>query len=185
MKIYRTTGLNFKKLNGNNSIMNAIRKKLIYLTFITALVAFSCKKEKQKAKEEIIYSENLVIGQWIYDKIKLNDILYDYEHVEKCGKDRFYFQNRAGQDHQYEEIRYITPTGNCAISQTNMGWKIKGRNLLLNFGQQVFTYNIIRLDDTNFQVSIKTDFNNDGKIDNVEIHAIKKACTMGDPSCQE
>ena len=165
--------------------MTTTPKKLIYLTFAFILIAFSCKKEKQKAKEEIIYSENLVIGQWIYDKIRLNGVLYDYEHIEKCGKDRFYFQNRSGQDHQYEEIRYITPTGNCAISQTNMGWKIKGRNLLLNFGQQVFTYNIIQLDNISFKVSIKTDFDNDGKIDNVEIHSIKKPCGMGDPYCQE
>lgn len=150
-------------------------------------VVYGCKKENDIPKEEeepIIYKENLVIGQWVYDKVKLNGVLYNYEHTERCGKDRFYFVNRPGQEYDYTEIIYITPTGNCAISSTGMDWKIKGRKLLLNFGTQVITYDIIRLNETNFDVSIKLDFDNDGKVDDLELHAIKVPCSTGDPYCQ-
>lgn len=158
---------------------------------ICVLVLFGvfcgCKKENsipQEEEEPIIYKENLVIGQWVYDKIKLNGVLYNYEHTERCGKDRFYFVNRPGQEYDYTEIIYITPTGNCAISSTGMDWKIKGRKLLLNFGTQVITYDIIRLNETNFDVSIKLDFDNDGKVDDLELHSVKVPCSSGDPYCQ-
>ena len=168
-----------------------MQKSLAIKTYFFGLaillcIAYGCKKENTiKIEEEpVIYKESLVIGQWVYDKVKLNGILYNYEHTERCGKDRFYFVNRPGQEYDYTEIIYITPTGNCAISSTGMDWKIKGRKLLLNFGSQVFTYDIIRLNETNFDVSIKLDFDNDGKVDDLELHAIKVPCTAGDPHCQ-
>ena len=169
-----------------------MQKSLAVKTYFFGLAilfctAYGCKKENTIPKieeEPVFYKESLVIGQWMYDKVKLNGILYDYEHTDRCGKDRFYFVNRPGQEYDYTEIIYITPTGNCAISQTGMDWKIKGKKLLLNFGSQVFTYDIIRLNETNFDVSIKLDFDNDGKVDDLELHAIKAPCTTGDPYCQ-
>lgn len=161
-------------------------KTSIILAAIALFFVYGCKKEKYipEAEEPVIYKESLVIGKWIYDKVKLNGILYEYEHIARCGKDRFYFVNRPGQEYDYTEIVYITPTNNCAISQTSMDWKIKGKKLLLNFGTQVFTYDILRLNETNFDVSIQLDFDNDGKIDDLELHAIKESCTTGDPYCQ-
>ncbi|MFN0292003.1 lipocalin family protein [Pedobacter helvus] len=164
--------------------MKDIKNTFWLILLATTAILSSCKKKDATIEEPEIYTESQVIGQWIYDKIKINGVLQNYEHTEKCGKDSFFFRNRPGQDHQYEEVVYITPTGNCAISQTFMEWKIKGRKLILNFGQQVFTYQIIKLDDISFEVSIKIDYDGDGKLDELELHAIRKPCTDWDHRCQ-
>ena len=64
-----------------------------------------------------------------------------------------------------------------------MVWKLNGENLILNFGKQAFIYRILKLNETNFDVAIKIDFNGDGKEDDVEIYAVRGNCTH-DSYCQ-
>ena len=144
-------------------------RKLVPLVLI--LFFYSCKKEKTVQ----IYSESQVLGKWIYDGLKVNGTYYPYEHRDKCGKDRFYFVNSPGRDHSYEEIIYAKKDY-CSITQTYLVWQLNGYNLTLNFGKQAFNYHILKLNDTNFDVSIKVDYDGDGKEDDVEIYAIRGVC---------
>jgi hypothetical protein len=73
---------------------------------------------------------------------------------------------------------------NCALSTTNMDWKLKGENLILNFGTQQISYKILRLTQDNFDVQISIDYDGDGKADNLEIYATRESCSTGDPYCQ-
>ena len=61
-----------------------------------------------------------------------------------------------------------------------MDWKLKGENLILNFGSQQFSYKILRLNSTNFDVLVNTDYDGDGKVDKLEIYASKENCTTDD-----
>ena len=152
-----------------------------YLLIFSIILSFSCKKEKVDEKE--IYFENQLIGKWIYNELKINGILYSYQHNPNCQKDRFYFVNRTFQDHDYTEVLYLYT--HCASSITGMDWKLQGRNLILNFGNQLFNYKILRLDHTNLDVSISIDYDRDGKVDDVEIYAIKDPCNVSDDiNCQ-
>lgn len=49
---------------------------------------------------------------------------------------------------------------------------------------QQFTYKIIRLTKSNFDVSVSTDYNGDDKADHLEIYATRESCTTGAPYCQ-
>jgi hypothetical protein len=168
--------------------MHKFKKFRIRFTLLLTVILFlaaSCKKDNANKDEETqVYPDNAVIGQWIYDQVKVNGVLSPYQHHPNCGKDRFYFRNQEGQDHDYEEVIYMRQYTYCAIQQTIMKWKIKGNDLILTFGTQSFTYKILRLTYDYFDVSIKVDYNGDGKLDDVEIYAVRKPCQFSDGTCQ-
>lgn len=149
-----------------------------YLLLLWLLFLISCKKDNVNE----LYTEDQLIGKWIYNELKINGVLYNYQHQPGCKKDRFYFMNRPGQDHDYTELIYLN--SNCASSGTNMDWKLLGENLFLNFGSQIFRYKILKLNATNLDLSIQIDYDKDGKADNIEIYAIKEPCVTGEPSYQ-
>lgn len=65
-----------------------------------------------------------------------------------------------------------------------MEWRVKGENLILAFGAQEITYKILRLNESNFDVLIRSDYDGDVKLDDLEIYATREKCTGGDPICQ-
>jgi len=97
----------------------------------------------------------------MYKSLKVNGTSFAYPHSGDCGKGRFYFMNGEGQDHDYVELIYLN--SNCALSTTNIDWKLKGENLILSFGTQEFSYKILRLIKSNFDAQISTDYDGDGK----------------------
>jgi len=160
-------------------------KKYLTPLLLCLIFCFSCKKKTPGDTEPPVvdlYSDQQVIGKWVYQSLKVNGTSYPYPHKSGCGKDRFYFLNGPSQDHDYVDVIHLN--SNCALSTTNMDWKLKGENLILNFGTQLFTYKILRLTQSNFDVSISTDYDGDGKADNLEIYATRESCTTGDPYCQ-
>jgi hypothetical protein len=158
-----------------------------YLTLLLLCLVFSlsCKKKSSDQPEQPevnLYTDGQVIGKWVYQSLKVNGTSFPYPHIGDCGKDRFYFMNREGQDHDYVEMIYLN--SNCALSTTNMDWKLKGENLILNFGTQEFSYKILRLTQSNFDVQISRDYDGDGKADILEIYATRENCSTGEPFCQ-
>ena len=157
-------------------------KNYLTILLLCLVFSFSCKKKSPEPPEVNLYTDGQVIGKWVYQSLKVNGTSYPYPHTSDCGKDRFYFMNREGQDHDYVELIYLN--SNCALSTTNMDWKLKGENLILNFGTQEFSYKILRLTQSNFDVQISTDYDGDGKADILEIYATREDCSTGDPFCQ-
>ncbi|MGM9478900.1 lipocalin family protein [Pedobacter sp. GSP4] len=160
-------------------------KKYLTLLLLCPLLYLSCKKQNSsetQPPEVDRYTDQQVIGKWVYQSLKVNGTAYPYPHRSGCGKDCFYFMNRPSQDHDYVELTHLN--ANCALSTTNMDWKLKGENLILNFGAQQFTYKILRLTQNNFDVLVTMDYDGDGKADNLEIYATRENCTTGDPYCQ-
>lgn len=160
-------------------------KNYLALLLLCVVFSISCKKKspvEPEPPEVNLYTDGQVIGKWVYQSLKVNGISYVYPHRGDCGKDRFYFMNSEGQDHDYVELIYLN--SNCALSTTGMDWKLKGENLMLKFGTQQITYKILRLTQSNFDVQISTDYDGDGKADNLEIYATRENCSTGDPYCQ-
>jgi hypothetical protein len=160
-------------------------KKYLMPLLLCLVFSFSCKKQtpsEPESPEVNLYTDQQVIGKWVYQSLKVNGTSYPYPHRSGCGKDRFYFLNRPSQDHDYVELIHLN--SNCALQATNMDWKLKGENLILNFGSQQFSYKILKLTSSNFDVLINTDYDGDGKVDQLEIYATKENCSTGDPYCQ-
>jgi hypothetical protein len=158
-----------------------------YLTLLSCIlfIGMSCKKDKSEPVEPPVvnlYKDEQLIGKWVYQTAKVNGISSPYVHRSGCAKDCFYFLNRTSQDHDYMEMIHLN--ANCAINQTYMKWRVKGENLILAFGAQEITYKILRLTETNFDVLIRSDYDGDGKLDDLEIYATREKCTGGDPFCQ-
>lgn len=155
------------------------------LTLLIVILAFSCKKghEEPTKEEEIVnlYVDSQLLGKWEYIAVKVNGVTSPYSHMKGCQKDAFYFFNQPEKDHDYVEVIF---KANCSTHSSNLDWKIKGENLILNFGPQEFIYKILRLTPKNFDVSINVDFDGDGKIDKVELYFEKGTCQIGDPFCQ-
>lgn len=63
----------------------------------------------------------------------------------------------------------------------NVDWKLNGESHILNFGSQQFSYKILKLRSSNFDVLINTDYDGDNKVDKLEIYATKETCSTGDP----
>lgn len=160
-------------------------KKYLTLLLLSLTFMISCKKKtsgEPEPPEVNRYTDEQVIGKWVYQSLKVNGISYPYSHRSDCGKDRFYFLNRAGQDHDYVELLYLN--SECSSSTTYMDWELKGENLILSFGKQPIIYNILRLTENNFDVQISTDYDAEGEADEVEIYATRENCSTGDPFCQ-
>lgn len=152
-------------------------KKLLGLLLI--IVSISCKKDQNEEENKVVYQESQLLGRWVYESIKLNGVSTPYIH--KCiTKDAFYFRNRPGRDHQYDENIF---NANCSASSSSTIWRLEGNNLVLRGPKDTY-YKILRLNETNFDVSLTVDFDGDGKIDKVEIYAIKGTCEKSDPNCE-
>lgn len=152
-------------------------KKILALLIVA--FAFSCKKGKEEEQNKIVYNESQVLGRWVYESIRLNGVSSTYKHNCKT-KDAFYFRNRPGRDHQYDEVLWNI---NCIPTSSTTIWELDGDNLILRGPQDSF-YKILRLTENNFDVSINVDFDGDGKRDKVEIYAVKGACEKSDPNCE-
>lgn len=152
-------------------------KKILALLII--IVAISCKKDQSEDKNTVVYQESQLLGRWVYESFKLNGVNTPYVH--KCrNKDAFYFRNRPGRDHQYDENLY---NANCSSTSGTTIWRLEGENLILRGPKDIY-YKIIRLNETNFDVSVTVDFDGDGKVDKVELYAVKGDCEKDDPNCE-
>ncbi len=152
-------------------------KKILALLII--IVAISCKKDESEDKNTVVYRESQLLGRWVYESIKLNGVNTPYVH--KCrNKDAFYFRNRPGRDHQYDENLY---NANCSSTSGTTIWRLEGENLILRGPKDIY-YKILRLNETNFDVSVTVDFDGDGKVDKVELYAVKGDCEKNDPNCE-
>ncbi|RZJ64578.1 MAG: hypothetical protein EOO47_26920 [Flavobacterium sp.] len=150
------------------------------LTLLIILVTISCKKDPSEEElNKIVYNESQILGRWVYESVKLNGILSPYNHRCKT-KDAFYFRNRPGRHHQYDENLF---NANCSATSATTTWRMDGDNLILR-GPKDSYYKIIRLNETNFDVSVTVDFDGDGKLDKVEIYAVKGNCEKNDPNCE-
>jgi len=146
--------------------------------FIILLIAFlvSCKKSEDPAPniETKIYEEEQVLGKWVYDKVKINGNLSTYEHQATCEKDRFYLKKYPNYK-AYHEM--LSRDANCTFASFYTDWELDKDELILNLGNNSsIKYKILRLDSAHFDVSIRVDYDQDGKPDKVEIYTLKEDC---------
>ncbi|HEA28616.1 MAG TPA: hypothetical protein ENH91_01240 [Leeuwenhoekiella sp.] len=147
-------------------------KKLFFLLMFILLTSCSKDDDEQDILPVEPFLDNQVLGGWAYDTFTINGQTLGYPHIEACDKDFFIFRNNEGQDHQYEER--ISSNSNCAITQTFLRWEIKGKMLNLYFGDPlIISYEILSITKNTFTVLLKTDFDEDGMEDEVEIKAVR------------
>ena len=145
-------------------------KKVIALALI--LLTFSCSSDNEiiGTIHEPSFNVDYLLKGWRYDTLKINGVYYNYEHNPKCNNDYFGFVNRPTQPYHFNETTFTNDY--CTNNSANLEWKIKKDEIFLYFGTQLaLTYKVLFLDENNLILSIKTDIDNDGKIDDVEIIA--------------
>lgn len=103
-------------------------------------------------------------------------------YVNKCrvNKDSFCLINRP--DHQYHDLKY---SSSCLTTQTVTKWELQGSNLILTYilFNQDDVYKMLRLTDTNFDLSITLDHGFGRKSDNLEIYLVKGVCKSNFSFC--
>ena len=145
-------------------------KKIIVLALI--LFTFSCSSDNEiiGTIHQPSFNVDYLLKGWRYDKLKINGVSYNYEHNPKCYNDFFGFVNRPSQPYYFNET--VFTNDHCTTNSANLEWKIKKDEIFLYVGTQLaLTYKVLFLDENNLVISLKTDIDTDGIIDDVSIIA--------------
>ena len=143
-------------------------KKLFFLPILFLLFSCSPDDKEEKPISNPTFDVDLLLKGWRYDTIKIDGILYNYQHNSFCYQDHFGFLNRPGQERMFVETTFTNDY--CTNNSINMEWKIKKDKIYLYFGKPlVLTYKVVLLSENQFVFSFETDIDQDGTIDNVEI----------------
>ncbi len=153
------------------------------LTLLIIIVVISCKKKSEEVTRNI-YTESQLTGRWMYKSLKINGVPAPYVNKCRVREDSFFLIIRPDQDHLYHEIKYGL---DCLPNQMGTTWQLQGNNLILHniLINKDAVYNILRLTDTNLDLSITLDYDLDGKSDNLEIYLVKGFCDANDTLCNQ
>ena len=153
------------------------------LTQLIIIFAISCKKKSEEVTTNI-YTESQLKGRWMYKSLKINGISAPYVNKCRVREDSFFLIIRPDQDHLYHDFKYGF---DCLPIQRATTWQLQGNNLILHnlLVNKDAVYKILRLTDTNLNLSITLDYDFDGKSDNLEIYLVKGFCDNNDSLCNQ
>jgi hypothetical protein len=154
------------------------------LTLLIIIVAISCKKDQSEEENKVLYQESQLLGRWVYESLKINGISAPYMNKCRVREDSFFLIIRPDQDHLYHELKFGF---DCLPIHRATTWQLQGNNLILHYllVNRDAVYKILRLTDTNLDLSITLDYDLDGKSDNLEIYLVKGFCDPNDSLCNQ
>ena len=155
-----------------------MKKSILFIFVSLLLVACSGDDDGSGTPREIggivnaTFDTDKMIGTWTYETITLNGNESAYEHVADCPKDIFTFYNSPGRSFQYEEMVRINDQ--CGTQTTALKWEVNRDLINFYFGQQfIIAFRVLSITDTEFILSYRFDYDQDGDLDDVEIIGVK------------
>jgi hypothetical protein len=134
-------------------------KKLFVLALVSLSFLSSCSSD-----DSVNVSEGKLTKKWYYKSYQFKGTTEVYEHMS-CGKDYMEFKLDGSYVEFYindcEPTDYGTSTGN---------WILEGNTVIVASNGENFSGKITKLNDTNLQISIMADYDDDGVDEKVKVN---------------